>query len=112
MLKQIENYDWQEAFLCGMRDLRCIPNDNTPQNAFDREDVKTILGIYEGQNDGESWRIYGQLNDGRFFYLEAWCDYTGWGCQDGGSSTVASSREDIISIGMPDIARERFGIVL
>jgi hypothetical protein len=24
-----------------------------------------------------------QLRDGRFAYLTGWCDYTGWGCQDG-----------------------------
>lgn len=23
------------------------------------------------------------LNDGRYAYLTGWCDYTGWGCQDG-----------------------------
>ena len=23
------------------------------------------------------------LADGGFAYLEGWCDYTGWGCQDG-----------------------------
>lgn len=24
-----------------------------------------------------------RLKDGRFAYLTGWCDYTGWGCQDG-----------------------------
>ena len=26
-----------------------------------------------------------KLKDGRFAYLTGWCDYTGWGCQDGGA---------------------------
>lgn len=24
-----------------------------------------------------------QLKDGRYAYIWGWCDYTGWGCQDG-----------------------------
>lgn len=24
-----------------------------------------------------------RLRDGRFAYITGWCDYTGWGCQDG-----------------------------
>jgi hypothetical protein len=24
-----------------------------------------------------------RLRDGRYAYLTGWCDYTGWGCQDG-----------------------------
>lgn len=24
-----------------------------------------------------------RLKDGRYAYLTGWCDYTGWGCQDG-----------------------------
>ena len=23
------------------------------------------------------------MKDGRFAYISGWCDYTGWGCQDG-----------------------------
>lgn len=24
-----------------------------------------------------------EMKDGRFGYISGWCDYTGWGCQDG-----------------------------
>jgi hypothetical protein len=27
------------------------------------------------------------LKDGGYIYITGWCDYTGWGCQDGRSST-------------------------
>lgn len=37
-----------------------------------------------GENDGESWIWTVALSDGSLWRLEASCDYTGWGCQDGG----------------------------
>lgn len=32
-----------------------------------------------------------QLADGRYAYLTGWCDYTGWGCQDGARVTFYDS---------------------
>jgi hypothetical protein len=46
---------------------------------FTREDVKQILSLAWGENDGPNWLMTGQLNDGRFFKISAGCDYTGWG---------------------------------
>ncbi len=43
-------------------------------------------GHYRWSNDGATEWSGGflfSLNDGRFAYLTGWCDYTGWGCQDG-----------------------------
>lgn len=56
--------------------------------------MQELYGISEGENDGQPWMCYGLLKDGRYFYLEAWCDYTGWDCQSGGSVTVADSKEE------------------
>ena len=72
----LKSYDWQEAFKTGS--LRPIPGDKTPQNTFSVEDVIEIYKIHEGYRDEDSWQIYGHLKDGRYFYLEAWCDYSGW----------------------------------
>lgn len=35
------------------------------------------------------------LKDGRFAYLTGWCDYTGWGCQDGADIQYADSPEKL-----------------
>lgn len=43
-------------------------------------------GHYRWSEDGVTEWSGGflmQLRDGRFAYLTGWCDYTGWGCQDG-----------------------------
>jgi hypothetical protein len=32
-----------------------------------------------------------ELANGRYAYLSGWCDYTGWGCQDGAEIITADS---------------------
>jgi len=97
MLHELDNGDWEEAFKYA--------------NGFDREDVVEIHGFIEGENDGDPWRTYGKLRDGRYFYLEAWCDYTGWGCQEGGHSAVEDTRENIVRYGLTEEARRVFGFI-
>lgn len=67
------SYDWEEA----MRYAK-----------FTFEDVETVIYAKEGENDGEHWELVVQLKNGKFGWLSAWCDYTGWDCQAGGSSGV------------------------
>lgn len=58
--------------------LRCV-NATCSTDPFGREDVVRIIGTVEGEPDTKDWEIAGQLRDGRWFYLSAGCDYTGWG---------------------------------
>lgn len=44
--------------------------------------------------------LIGTLTDGRWFALEAWNDYTGWGCQDGADIYAGPTREDVIANGL------------
>lgn len=123
MLPQLENYDWQKAFEYA-GEISEFGNDGSPNistltfgektsiDPFTRENVKRIYGICEGEHDGLSWIVYGQLNDGRWFYLEAGCDYTGWDCQAGGSTITAGNKADLERYGLTVEARERFGLVL
>ena len=53
--------------------------------SVDPKEVKHMHACKFGENDGPSWVWILELLDGSFGYLKAWCDYTGWGCQDGGS---------------------------
>ena len=90
--------DWTEAFAYA--------------DGFTREDVVEIIALDEGQNDGDSWLLYGKLADGNYFFLSAWCDYTGWDCQAGGDSTMSHSKEDLERFSMSDKDRERLHIAL
>lgn len=61
-------------------------------------DVETVIAAWGGgdgmgTDSGHGWSADGvtewsggflfRLKDGRTAYLQGWCDYTGWGCQDG-----------------------------
>jgi hypothetical protein len=53
-------------------------------DGFALDDVAEVLGSVDGGNDslspwGGGWVAVLRLNDGRYAYLTAGCDYTGWG---------------------------------
>jgi hypothetical protein len=79
-----------------------------PQETFDIPDIKKVLAVYEGENDGADWHwvlelkqpVKVNLSDnievthyikGKYVYLNGWCDYTGWDCQSGASSQICHS---------------------
>lgn len=77
MLKELVDFDWEQVF------KYAEPNDDISKlyqdlKKFTREDVVEILGSDYGSNDGPDWVIAGKLADGRYFFLSAGCDYTGW----------------------------------
>lgn len=124
MIPSLDDYDWQEAFgYAGEPDTcasshtrqgekfppieRSHVDSTTALDPFTREDVTTILAMDEGEHDGPPWIIAGQLKDGRWFFLEAGCDYTGWDCQAGGSVLVAGTKDDLIRYCITDEHRAR-----
>jgi hypothetical protein len=121
MLKELEGYDWGCAFeyaggpaeygSYGSADLRrANPVGNVSLDPFGREDVVKIAGIVEGMNDEAPWECLGKLKDGRWFFLSAGCDYTGWDCQAGGSATVARTKAELIKFGLTDSEKTRLGV--
>jgi len=108
----LESYDWEHAFY-EANQRRDAVGEYPPSSAgFTREDVADILYSDEGENDGAPWIGVFRLNDGRFLYVTAGCDYTGWDCQASGSSAVASTLEQLIRFGLVDQDRKRFGLTL
>ncbi len=118
MLSQLDYNDWAEVFgeggggNCTAIVPDTPPGDDTPRETFTREDVALIKGQSEGEREERSWIVWGQLKDGRWFFAEGSCDYTGWDCQASNAGAVASSEADIIRFGMTDGDRERFGLTL
>ena len=60
--------------------------------------IETVIAAWgggdgQGTDSGPGWSAEGvtewyggfllRLKDGRHAYVYGWCDYTGWGCQDG-----------------------------
>lgn len=89
---ELVGYDWHETFHFAGEEGSCSSGGSVPEwvkpgeedadvslAPFGRADVKHIIALQEGENDGQDWICVGQLFDGRFFVVRAWCDYTGWG---------------------------------
>ncbi len=113
---RLDGYDWGEAFAFaggpgnGSANLKAALGVAVSLAPFVRDEVAEICAMSEGENDGPSWIIYGCLRDGRWFYLSAGCDYTGWDCQAGGCAVVANTRAEIEALGLDSEARQRFGM--
>ena len=67
-----------------------------------------VLVADEGENDERDWIAIVRLNDGRFAFVSAGCDYTGWGCQESGQVWVSDSLANLWQFGVTQDARARF----
>lgn len=119
-----EDYDWIEAFgYAGQPDTcatvyqsgpdlrRAHPTATEPSlQPFTIADVASVEAMSEGENGDRDWLCLGVLNDGRWFLLAAGCDYTGWDCQAGGTTTLATSRDELLAYGTTTVERERLGL--
>jgi hypothetical protein len=75
-----QSYDWESALHVAFRDSReVLGSAEVSKDLFVLDDVLAVLASSEGMNDEESWIAVFQLKDGRFAFIAAWCDYTGWG---------------------------------
>ena len=72
-------------------------------------DIAEVVHWYEGENDGDSWMGVLRMKDGRWCYIESWCDYTGFDCQGGGESFYASSEAELAFGCLTQEARRAFG---
>lgn len=83
------------------------------------ESVEAAYASYHGEGRWEPGRDQGteltlyalvKLRDGRWCSVDAWNDYTGWGCQDGVDVRIAATRERVISHGMTNEMRDALGV--
>ena len=109
-----ESWDWQAAFDCAARDgvPRGVLGYSGSLAPVALDDLEEAIAISNGENDETSWIGAFLLKDGRYLFLSAWCDYTGWGCQDGGDAQVASDLPTLIRYAMGNEERARLGVVL
>lgn len=89
VLPELADYNWQHTFAYagepnagdGSASVKKAA-DHLPDvslEPFSRWDVKRVVAMEDGDNDGPDWVCVGELHDGRFFAINAGCDYTGWG---------------------------------
>lgn len=70
-------------------------------------DLKTLAFWNEDWEGEHLWLI--EVSDGRFLYISASHDYTGWDCQAGGIVVYYDSRESLLASLTRD-ERERLGV--
>ena len=104
------DYDWDQAWVYGGDTRRAHPTSTVSLAPLGPDDVDVVLSADEGENDGPEWLLYGVAKDGRYFFLSAGCDYTGWDCQAGGTMTVAHTAQEMLTFGMTDSDRSRLGV--
>ena len=80
MLNIIDDWNFGEAFTVACRDgINVAQGSKCDNSSFSVEDVSYTLAHCHGENDEASWLWVGVLQDGRYAFVSAWCDYTGWG---------------------------------
>lgn len=72
------------------------PLGNFPNN------IVEYIWTHEGENDAENWYCLGRLESGAYFFLDAWCDYTGFDCKGGMKLYVSNSRPVLIQFAMSE----------
>jgi hypothetical protein len=100
--------DWREAFAFAATE-HCRPTVQYTGSCegFTIDDVAEVIASAEGENDGAEWLAVLRLRDGRFAFLAAGCDYTGWDCQADGRTWFAATLDDLTRWALTDDARLR-----
>lgn len=63
---------------------------------FKIKEIKEIVACIPGAADGYAWHYVCKLKNKKWGYVTAWCDYTGWGCQENGNGKIYSTKKDLI----------------
>jgi hypothetical protein len=95
----IRDYDWCEAFAYAPPGVGIT-------------DVAEVVASSDGCHDADNWVGVFKLHDGRFLYLSAGCDYTGWDCQAGGAGELRATLAEIVREACGDEDRGRLGLKL
>lgn len=106
-----EDYDWREAFLFGER-VNVVLGESVSADGFGLDSVAEVLAADAGMNDEQSWVAILRLVDGRFAYLTAGCDNTGWDCRSDGQAFVAGSLERLWQLGVDAHEKPRLSAAL
>jgi hypothetical protein len=119
-----DDCDWQQAWGYGNGTAYLAHDSNDPaygqrpirppgalcsEEPCGVEDVAEVIAASEGENDERDWVAVARLKDGRFAYVEAGCDYTGWDCQAGGHVSVSHDLAHLWQFGLTQDARDRLG---
>ena len=108
-----EDWDWGEAFAYASDEhTTAVLGWGGDASGFRRADVAEVIAASAGEDDGANWVGVFRLVDGRYAYLEAGCNYTGWDCQSSGHAVVGPDLATIVRLALDGDARARLGLRL
>lgn len=69
-----------------------------PQTGFELLDIDSVLAVVDGERDERPWFWILKLKDGRHVYMTGSCDYTGWDCQSGATSSIVDTAQAALAL--------------
>jgi hypothetical protein len=99
-----DSYDWKEAWKYASPASNPITREVV--RGLTMEDAEEVIAFSDGENDERNWIGVFRLSDGSHLFLSAWCDYTGWDCQAGGSAEWCATFDELKAC-IPSKDRER-----
>ncbi len=99
MDKRLDNEDWYHIFEHYSKPTHVLTRTER-KNIYSRDDIDEVLYLVDGWNDGDAWIGVFKMVDGKYMNIRAYCDYTGWGCQEGGSSDYGDTIDHVIHFGL------------
>jgi len=77
-LKEFHDYEWNEVFAFCDSNVNPIPGYTGDTKGFSMFDVAEVFAKDDGERDEANWLAAVKLRDGRFAFVSAGCDYTGF----------------------------------
>jgi hypothetical protein len=114
---RLELGDVRSMFSASLEEASPVPGAEWPERRGEFVtpefgDIDAIHFYYRSQEPTEvDLRIvFDTLWQSDFWYVAAWNDYTGWGCQDGVTFRWAPNLETLIRFGLEASDRDRWGL--
>lgn len=70
--------------------------------------IKYFNWYKEGKNDWKPWLLLCQLDNDKYAYFRASCDYTGFDCQGGMDLYISESKDTLIQMAMNEEDRKEY----
>lgn len=100
------DYNWQQAFEYASMPQPCV-GSTCSLAGCSIDDVTDVIASSDGENEGPWWIGVFVMRDGRYLFVRAVCDNTGWDCWSKGQSWVADDYEALFQFGIGGDDRSR-----
>ncbi len=108
--KMMNDYAWCEAMAIA-KSPYAVEGYTGPLTFNGWDDIADIVACDNGENDGRAWIALFQLKDGRYLWLSASCDCTGWDCRANGFTQIGDVLDVMVKFALGTEDRHRLGFL-